>query len=166
MKDEGALAVLDDLDVDGNGQIDYSDLAQMLGSRQRIADLAVTIARAETIAGSALQDGSLSVGVGAATGPGSGGDLGLHGSQLHSASAPALPPLKLADMQSKRHLRQFDEFLSRPTPHCLRIGNQARSTELRRELKVTHNALGALRGKMLQDVEWVRGEVGAWGSGC
>eukprot|EP00936_MAST-01D_sp_MAST-1D-sp1_P002630 g2630.t1 len=146
--------LLDDLDVDGNGQIDYSDLAQMLGSRQRIAELAATIARAETIAGSTLQDGTISVG--AATGPGLGGDVGLQGSQLHSASAPALPPLKLADMQSKRHLRQFDEFLSRPTPHCLRIGNQARSKELRRELRVTHDALGALRGKMLQDVEWVR----------
>eukprot|EP00935_MAST-01C_sp_MAST-1C-sp1_P000115 g115.t1 len=130
--DDGELQeIIDEADIDGDGHIDYKEFLQLMKARKRILALATSMSH-----------------------------QGLVVPEEEAQAAGAqnslpLPPLKLADLQSKRHLRQFDHYFSRPTPHCLKIGNQARTQELRRELMISQHAVEQLNGKVRQDVEWI-----------
>jgi len=139
MDEREVSELVDEADVDGDGHIDYAEFVTLMEARERIAMLASTITAEHA------HDNNLRAAGGASLGGGG-----------RSASMPELPPLKIAELQSKRHLRQFDQYYSRPTPHCLRAGNQARSRELRQELTVSEHAVEKLHHKVLADVEWVR----------
>ena len=122
--------VIREADVDGDGHIDCDEFIQMMKAKKRLLALASSM--------SEFEDHSNDTRV-----------------ESH-AQPPPLPPLKIAELQSKKHLRQFDEFLTRPTPHCLKIGNHAKAQELRRELNIAQKAIEQLNVKVMKDVEWVR----------
>jgi hypothetical protein len=126
--------VIKEADVDGDGHIDCDEFIQMMQAKKRLLAIAASMSVFEE------------------THP----DAGRKSSDTRVEQQPPLPPLKIAEAQSKKHLRQFDQYMTRPTPRCLKIGNHAKTRQLRQELDVSQMAIERLNAKVKKDVEWVR----------
>ncbi|KAH9141197.1 hypothetical protein AeRB84_014606 [Aphanomyces euteiches] len=123
-------------DADGNGQIDFEEFIDMVKARKRLLAVAKYMGTSTSI-------------------------LKQSSSQQLSQQSPlaALPPLKMATMQSKKHMKQYNRYWTRPTPSCLRPGANVDLTTLRRELALSEYGLKALDMKLREDVQWVQANV-------
>jgi hypothetical protein len=138
--------IIKEADTDGDGHIDYEEFVALMNARKRVLALAKTFTndKTEEDGGDVMSQSHGSVNYSfMSTAPGD------------SVAALDLPELQMPRKQARAHMKQFDVFYSRPTPHVLRVGSQATQDQLRLELKIAEGALKALDMKVHEDVEWV-----------
>ncbi|ETV91815.1 hypothetical protein H310_13646 [Aphanomyces invadans] len=119
-------------DADGNGQIEFNEFIQMMQARKRLLAVVQHLGK-------------------------SGSSFGA--SQPSMTVLSPLPPLKMGQIQSKKHMKHYNRFFSRPTPTCLRPGAATDMTSLRRELALSEYGLKELDLKVREDVQWVQANV-------
>lgn len=141
MDDKELASVIKQADTDQDGEIDMDEFIDLMRARKRL----LTVANHMGVNGT----GGLSI---VTSGSSSIGTTTLNSS---SSSSP-LPPLKLASVQSKRHLQQFSPNFSRATPACLRPGAAVDLTQLRRELAISEFGIQELNNKVREGVQWVQ----------
>ncbi|OQS04536.1 hypothetical protein THRCLA_03243, partial [Thraustotheca clavata] len=120
--------IIQQADADNNGAIEFDEFINMMKARKRLLAVAQH------------------VGVMSSTPKAKGSTV----------DEQELPPLKVSTLQSKRHLKQYNRFISRPTPNCLRPGARVDVTMLRRELALSEYGLKELDMKVREDVQWVQ----------
>lgn len=151
MDDAELAVVIQQADTDHDGEIDFDEFVGLMRARKRL--LLVANQMGVTGTGPAGSGGGVS-------GKASSTSLTLSPSPSSSFSSPAsnspLPPLKMATLQSKKHMQQFNSHFTRPTPNCLRPGAQVDMTQLRRELAISEFGIQELNSKVREGLHWVQ----------
>lgn len=142
MDDAELASVLAQADTDRDGEIDFDEFIGFMRARKRLLRVANHMGVTGTGPGASSSSSHYSASPAAA-------------SPASSATSP-LPPLKMATLQSKRHLQQFDAHLTRPTPTCLRPGARVDLTQLRRELAISEFGIQELNTKVREGLHWVQ----------
>ncbi|OQR90182.1 hypothetical protein ACHHYP_05729 [Achlya hypogyna] len=113
-------------DADNNGAIEFDEFINMMKARKRLIAVAQHVG--------AMASATKTKGVADGT----------------------LPPLQVATLRSKHHLKQFNRFINRPTPSCLQPGGPTDVAALRRELALSEYGLKELDMKVRENVQWVQ----------
>ncbi|TMW64877.1 hypothetical protein Poli38472_009044 [Pythium oligandrum] len=151
MDDAELAKVIEQADTDGDGEIGFDEFMDLMRARKRLLHVAKTMGIHGTGPGMQTRKGGIK-----APSHGKSKSSATSSSPSPLSSSSPLPPLKLASVQSKKHLQQFNRHFSRPTPTCLRPGAQVDMTQLRRELAIAEYGLQELNSKVREDVHWVQ----------
>ena len=124
-------------DANGDGSFDYHEFVDLLNARKRVAALASSMLRSS-----------------------SSSTFRKQSSVSRRRHVPPLPRLRIpSDLQSRRNLRSVDSFLPRPTPKVLKPGrkHKVKVSEMRRQLKISEQALKDSDEHIKRNLEWIRG---------
>lgn len=150
MDDAELAVVIQQADTDHDGEINFNEFVGLMRARKRL----LLVANHMGVTGTG--PGANSGGVNSKT---SSTTLALSPSSStfsSPASSSPLPPLKMATLQSKKHMQQFNSHFTRPTPNCLRPGAQVDLTQLRRELAISEFGIQELNSKVREGLHWVQ----------
>lgn len=151
MDDAELATVIKQADTDHDGEIDFDEFIGLMRARKRL----LRVANQMGVTGT----GPAAASAGSSNNNSSSSHLALSPSTT-SLSSPtshsSLPPLKMATLQSKKHLQQFNAHFTRPTPTCLRPGAQVDLTQLRRELAISEFGIQELNTKVREGLHWVQ----------
>ncbi|KAF0690570.1 hypothetical protein As57867_017995, partial [Aphanomyces stellatus] len=125
--------IIEQADSDKSGTIEFNEFVEMMKARKRLLAVVQHIGKT--------------------------GAIPIKSTESSVTNNSPLPPLKMSTMQSKKHLKQYNRFFSRPTPNCLRPGVHVDMTSLRRELALSEYGLKELDLKVKEDVLWVQANV-------
>jgi hypothetical protein len=139
MDDAELAAVIEQADTDRDGEINFDEFIALMRARKRLLQVANTMG----VTGN---------------GPTNTASPGLGLVRNLGAPGHALPPLKIAGRQAKRHVQPQNRALvvARPTPTCLRPGSKVDIGELRRELALSEYGIQELNSKVREGLQWVQ----------